>query len=68
MPGMANTDWVLATEEDGITVYTRNVDGSPVKQFKAATRLFQHPVKIFVAASCKLPIERRVAGLDLNAT
>jgi len=39
MPGMADTDWVLATEEHGITVYTREVDGSAVKQFKASTSI-----------------------------
>lgn len=36
---MANTDWQLAKEEDGITVYTRDVDNSPVKQFRASTKI-----------------------------
>ena len=39
IPGMASTDWVLAKEESGITVHTRDVDGSPVKQFKASTNI-----------------------------
>jgi len=36
---MAGTDWQLAKEEDGIKVYTRAVDGSPVKQFRASTKI-----------------------------
>lgn len=36
IPGMADTDWALVKEEAGITVYTRDVASSPVKQFKAS--------------------------------
>ena len=39
IPGMADTGWQLAKEKDGITVHTRDVDGSPVKQFKAFTNV-----------------------------
>lgn len=36
---MADTDWKLVKEEDGITVYTRAVDGSSVKQFRASAKI-----------------------------
>jgi len=39
VPALANTDWQLAKEEDGIIVHTRVVDYSPVKQFRAVTKI-----------------------------
>jgi len=38
-PVRADSDWQLAAEEDGITVYTREVKSSPIKQFKASTKV-----------------------------
>jgi len=35
----ASADWQLAAEEEGITVYTREVESSPVKQFKASMKV-----------------------------
>jgi hypothetical protein len=37
LPAAAEEDWTLAKSEDGVTVYTRVVSGSPIKEFRATT-------------------------------
>ena len=36
--------WVLQREESGISVYTRNLDGSPLDEYKAMTVVYNVPI------------------------
>ena len=55
--------WELKREDNGITVYSRNLDNSPFDEFKATTVVYNIPIDSVYALLCN---DQRMAANDPN--